>query len=147
MANAQDVINAIQDCIGAVSGIKAAPDYPPEDMSEFPFVAAFEGSGSWEWYTSDEIYGSKKGLLTVIVEVHLARIDLPNDARKAAFYSDAIPNAILKGVHYNRLASTVSAVGRIESSGLIPMSWGSKEKNTIGYRFVVSGINVKSDIT
>jgi len=147
MSNAQDIINAIQDCIGTVSGIKAAPDYPPEDMSVFPFSAAFEGSGTWEWYTSDDTYGSMRGLLSIIVEVHLARIDLPKDAMKAAFYSDAIPNAIMKGVRLNRLNGTVSAIGKIDSSGLIPMSWGSEAKNTIGYRFVVSGINIKSDIT
>jgi len=147
MAIAQDVINAIQDCIGNVSGIKAAPDYPPEDMSVFPFSAAFEGGGTWEWYTSDETYGSKRALLTVIVEIHLARIDLPNDAMKAAYFSESIPNAILKGVRLNRLGGTVSAVGKIDSSGLIPMSWGSEAKNTIGYRFIVSGINIKSDIT
>lgn len=146
MAIAQDVINAIQDCIGNVSGIKAAPDYPPDDMSVFPFAAAFEGPGSWQWYTSDDTYGSKKGLLSIIVEIHLARIDLPNDARNAAYFSDAIPNAIMKGVRLDRLGGKVVSVGKIDSSGLIPMSWGSAEKNTIGYRFIVNEVNVKSDI-
>jgi hypothetical protein len=147
MALAQDVINEIQKQVGSVSGIKAAPNYPPEDMSAFPFAVAYEGPGSWEWYTSGGTYGSKKGLLTVIVEVHLARIDLPADAEKAAFYSDAIPNVILKGVRSDRLNSTITAMGKIESSGLIAMSWGSEQKNTLGFRFTVTGINIKSDIT
>ena len=147
MAAAQDVIGAIQDCIGAVSGIKAAPDYPPGDMDTFPFSAAFEGSGVWAWYTSGSSYGSKKGLLTVVVEIHLALISLPTTAQAAAYYSEAIPNAILKGVRSDRLSGTVVSVGSIESSGLIPMAWGSKDVNTLGYRFVVRDINVKNDIT
>lgn len=147
MAAIQDVIGAIQDCIGQVSGIKAAPDYPPDDISIFPFSAAFEGEGNWSWYTSGSTYGSKKGLLSVVVEIHLALISLPITAQQAAYYSEAIPNAILKGVRSDRLADTVISVERIDTSGLIPMAWGSKEVNTLGYHFVVRGINVKNDIT
>lgn len=146
MALIQDAINEIMDLVGALSGMKAAPDYPPEDASVFPFAIAYEGAGSWEFGAAGGNYGEKKALLSVVVEVHVARVDLPRDAQKAVFYSDAVPNAIMKGVRNNLLNNTIDAMGNIETSGLIAMAYGSKEINTLGYRFICKNIKIRSDI-
>jgi len=147
MAQIQDAINEIMDLVGALSGIKAAPDYPHEDASVFPFAIAYEGAGSWEFGAAGGSYGEKKALLSIVIELHVARVDLPRDAQKAVFYSDAIPNAIMKGVRNNMLNSKIDTMGSIETSGLIGMSYGSKDINTLGYRCGSRNIQIRSDIT
>jgi len=143
----QDVINEVMDAVGALSGMKSAPDYPPEDASAFPFAFAYEGPGVWEFGTAGGDYGAKKALLSIVVELHVARKELASDVRKAVFYSDVVPNAIMKAVRGDFMGGTIDTIENIDTSGLIPMAYGSKEANTIGYRFTVNGIKMRSDIT
>lgn len=146
MSTAQNVINEIMRIIGGLSGIKGAPDFPPEDAANFPFAIAYEGPGSYEWGTAGGNYGEMRAMLSVIVELHVARIDLPKDIQKASFYSDAIPNAIMKGVRSNQLNNKLDAISGISTSGLIGMAFGSRELNTLGFRFTVEDIKVRKDI-
>jgi len=144
MAAVQTVIGEIMDLMGALSGVKAAPDYPPEDMNSFPFIVAYEGPGMWMWGTAGGTYGEKKALLSIIVELHVARQNLPNDAQRASYYSDAIPNAIMKGIRTDFLNNSIDAIQQIDTTGLIALKWG--ETDTLGYRFTIQGIKIRSDI-
>jgi hypothetical protein len=146
MSSAQNVIAEVMQIIGRLSGIKGAPDFPPEDSAKFPFAIAYEGPGTYEWGTAGGDYGEMKAMLSVIVELHVARIDLPKDVQKASYYSDAIPNAIMKGIRTDRLNGTMDANSAISTSGLIGMAFGSRELNTLGFRFTIEDIKIRKDI-
>ncbi len=106
-----DAIEAVQVLVEGVTGIRAAPVYAPESLSVFPISVAFPGNSTWEIGP----VGSGKSLQTIVVEIHLQRVDLPRDIQAAMAFSDAVPLAILAG-------------------------WNGVP--TIGFRFFVEGIKM-----
>jgi hypothetical protein len=122
MSNIQDVVMQIQDAMGALPGMKSAPDYPPESIDMFPFTVAYEGAGTWELSA-----GQKRWIGDVIVELHMARKDLPRDVAKAAYYSDKVPNAILKEFTSDLLGGTTEAITSIKSSGIVFMQYNTAQ--------------------
>ena len=68
MATLQAAITQIQALTEAVSGVRAAPDEPPDQISHFPFVACFPESG---YYTPGAPAGMMQGLHNIVVEVHV----------------------------------------------------------------------------
>jgi hypothetical protein len=133
MATIQDAITAIQGVVGGVSGIRAAPDYPPEDLSLYPFAVAFARSGSFEAAP----VGSGKGLHTIVVEVHVGRSDLARDIKAAMPYGDSVPLALLADTTVGGVVSTFARV-RYEFG---PMAYGGLA--TIGWRFFVEGVKIQ----
>ena len=132
MATLQQAIDAIQDLMGALTGMRSAPDEPPEDMSVFPFCVAYASDGTWGGFGGA---GGKKGLHTIIVEVHIQRSDLPRDVAAAMAYSESVANALIGDP---TLAGTVDTIvgditytfgglGWAQAPGSLP--------NTIGWRF------------
>lgn len=146
MAHIQTVIEDIQDKIGLLPGIKSAPDYVPDNEKPFPFVIAYEGPGYWKFGTT----GEKQGMLTVKVELHVARKDMPRDVAQAVFYSDQIPNAIMSAVKDVMLSEgTIDGCGEIETTGLVFMQYYAPSGigDHIGYIFTVKDIKIRSNIT
>ena len=126
----QSAIEAIQDVCLAVSGVRAAPDYPPESANAFPFVACYPVSGSFVGGPM----GAMKALHGIAVEVHVARRDLPNDVQTIIGYGETIAAALLNAP---TLASTVDTIRADEGISYTfgGMQWGDTQ--TIGYRLVV----------
>lgn len=56
-----------------ITGIKAAPDYPPESVSAYPFVLTYPSGGNLEWEPG-LIF---KGLHQITCELHFDRAVLP----------------------------------------------------------------------
>jgi len=48
MATLQSAIDEIQTEVRALSGIRSAPDEPPDQMGAYPFAVAYAGKGVWE---------------------------------------------------------------------------------------------------
>jgi hypothetical protein len=88
----------------------------------FPFTVAYEGAGTWELSA-----GQKRWIGDVIVELHMARKDLPRDVAKAAYYSDKVPNAILKEFTSDLLGGTTEAITSINSSGIVFMQYNTAQ--------------------
>jgi hypothetical protein len=135
--------------MGGLSGIKAAPDYLPESVSGYPFIVAYEGQGEWTWHASASSYGEFKWVGSVVIELHIARKDMPRDVQQAVYYSRRIPEALWKkgidkaGVTFNTMA------GPILSSGLIGMEFNTVKGvgQTVGYRYTIQGIKARTEIT
>ncbi len=143
MATLDDAIGEIQADIRALDGIRAAPDYAPEQMNAFPFSVVYPGSGE---FTSD-VPGGMKGLHSITIELHVARKDLPRDIAKAMPFVQSIPNALLKAVATqggDRFGGTIDTFGRITYE-FGPLDWGATQ--TIGWRFRMEGVKIKGDIT
>ncbi|NIR67730.1 MAG: hypothetical protein GWN76_24425 [candidate division Zixibacteria bacterium] len=141
MANktVKDVIVAIQQEVATVSGIKAAPAYPPDKMAAFPFAVAYPQNGR-----IDAEFGSgTKGLHNIVVEVHLARKMLNVTVESAIDYVDSIPDEMWGSIFDNTFLSTFSTFQSI-SYEFTGMSWGGVE--TLGVRFMIEGVKVHKNL-
>jgi hypothetical protein len=134
----QDCIDDVADTIGAISGIRAAPHEPPEAISAYPTVITYPGAGE---YRTGEPAGMLKYLGDIVVELHLARKDLPRDVAKVATYERSIPNDILEDT---TLGGHCSTCGPVTSSGLIAMEW---DVPTIGIRYVIKNVKIQAAFT
>lgn len=126
-------IQALQDTVGAVSGIKKAPDYPPDSINSFPFAVAYPADGTWEVYA-----GTTKALHTLVVEIHVARADLPAAVANVIGYGDSVPKAILADTTLGGTISTFSDITYEFGS----LDWG--ETKTVGFRFRINGVKILS---
>lgn len=126
------------DIVGAVSGIRKAPDEPPEDMSVFPFAVAWPGETRHEY----NVPGERKTLMNIVLELHVARKDLPRDYATLIPYADSIPNAIMDD---QTLGGVVDTFWRIDVAELGILNWNTVQ--TIGYRFTLVDVKLRTAIT
>ena len=140
MATLQDAIEHIAHVIGGIDGIRSAPAYPEEQLNVFPFAATYPGEGE----ASFGVAGERLNLDTIIVELHVARKDLPRDMEKALPYVDSIPNEIMDELLDNKLSATVDTFESITWT-FGALNWGGQE--TLGFRFTINGIKRRVNIT
>jgi hypothetical protein len=117
-----------------VSGIRAAPEYPTEDINIFPFAMAYSGGGTWEFGAG----GGMKGLHTIVLEVHVARKDLPRDTKVLMVFSDSVPRALL---------SDPTLGGHISTFGMIRYTFGQlgwAGTQTLGFRFYIENVKMEA---
>jgi hypothetical protein len=132
----QDAIARIQTLVAAVDGIRASPQYLPEAINIFPYSVCYAGNGSYDFGPS----GVMKGLHNIILEIHVARKDLPRDTEKVMDYADSIPLAIM---HDPTLGATVSTIGPITYT-FGGMQYG--DQLTLGFRFTISNVKLMTTI-
>jgi hypothetical protein len=131
----QDAIAWVQTTIGALDGVKNAPEYPPEQSSSFPFSVAYMGSGEYPYATDKFTLDANH---EIIIEFHVAKKILPRAIATAAPFVESIPAAIATDL---TLGSNVHGFERIEYEFAPDMFWDTVQ--TIGFRFVISGIKVR----
>jgi hypothetical protein len=112
-----------------LAGIRGAPEYPEENSAAFPYLIAYAGMGDFD---TGGPAGMMKYVGTIIIDLHLARKDLPRDTAKTMAYHDLIPNEILGDT---TIGGTISTCGPVHVSGLIAMKLG--ELDTLGLRFTL----------
>lgn len=134
MTTLLDVIKYVQGVVGGISGIRAAPDNPPGSINIYPFSVAYAGTDIWEVAP----VGTGKALRTIIVEVHVARKDLPRDITASMAFSDSIPLALLANP---TLGGLVSNFQRVRSE-FGELGWGNVP--TLGFRFFIEGIKMQT---
>lgn len=135
----QDAVDEIMADLRALTGIAGAPDEPPNKIAQYPFIIGFVSDGEWR----SDIPGNMIGLLTVTVELHLARTDLARNINEAMGYCVAVPNALLKPV---ATSDGDSFNHKIETLDRIPFTFGPMEwagVQTIGFRWRVQGVKVQ----
>lgn len=141
MSVIQDAIDQLQTEIRAISGIRAAPDEPPEAISVYPYVVGYVRDGTWESEFGAQIM---KGLHNIVLELHVARgSDLTRAVVEAMGYSNSIPNAIFDAFRDLRL-TTIDAFTTIAYT-FGPMSWNGID--TFGFRFVINSVKMRETIT
>lgn len=99
----QDAITQLQTIIGELDGIRQAPTTAPDKITQFPFAVAYPGGGSFDLRSS----GWYKGLHTIILEVHIARKDLPRDIATAMPFIELIPAALDANPTLNGAVDTI----------------------------------------
>jgi hypothetical protein len=133
------VIGDVKKRIKALPGMGEVDLYPPEKIGQFPFVVIYPGAGSWEYGPA----GDRKALYSIVIELHVARKDLPKDAEAAMKYIESIPNAVMSTDDGDTLATT--AFNGLEFSGLITLGYADQE--TLGYRWTMREVKLQTVIT
>jgi hypothetical protein len=122
-----DAIEQVQAIVGAISGIKRAPHYPPDKMSEFPFAIAFPASGT---FTADA-GGVKRGLHRITLEIHTQRKNLARDVAAVIDYGESVSSALLNNLRLNNTVDTINQIA-YEFGPL-----GYDTVVTLGYTFTI----------
>jgi hypothetical protein len=126
--------------MGAVSGVKAAPATPPENLSgEFPFSVCYPSEGTW----TEAVQGMKEALHFIVIELHLQRGALPYDVAAALNFADSVPNALFSALS-TRFSGTINTFGRIRYT-FGAMEWGGIK--TIGWRWTLEDVKIQSAVT
>lgn len=129
------------DLKAALPTVRSAPDDPPEQVNAFPFMTVHAGSGAWE----EGPAGMKKGLHSIVVELHVARAaGLARAVSEALGFAESVPNTIFKGRNTDRFNGTIDTFDRI-SYTFGPLSWAGVD--TFGWVFKVEGVKQQSAIT
>lgn len=137
MAGTQlQIVQAVMDIVGAVPGIREAPDYPPEQLNDFPFAVAFPGEGTHQY----GVAGERRFIGNVILEVHVSRIDLPAAVENSIGFGDTVPNALMNNVTLNGKVDTFESI--MQTFGVL--NWGDAQ--TLGWRFTLTNIKARYDI-
>jgi hypothetical protein len=143
MGTQLQIIQAVMDIVGAVSGIREAPDYPPEQLSDFPFAVAFPSEGTHQF----GVPGERLFLGNVVLEVHVSRVDLPTAVQNSIGFGDTIPNALMA---FTATAGALCLNGTADTFENITQTFGELnwgDTQTLGYRFVITNIKARSNLT
>lgn len=124
-------INYVQDLWLEISGIKAAPDTPPEVLNQFPFAVTFEQSGSAkiDKNFNSTTWAEQSGV--IVSELHLTRQSLPSAVAAAMAYRNLFLNKLRTNPNLN---ATVMAIESL-SWQFGALEYG--ETPTIGYKFSI----------
>jgi hypothetical protein len=133
----QDAIEQVQIIAAAVTGVVAAPKLPPEQINQFPFAVAFPGDGEM----NIEMGSLMDGVHNIVLEIHVARKDLPRDVDKAGVFIDSIPKALWSKPTLNGRIRWFTKI----SYKFGPLGWGGVD--TLGIRFTIHGIELATAYT
>lgn len=129
----QTLLSTVQTAVGAVTGVKYAPDYPPDQPGDFPFVVTYLGEFRHVQNTTEDF----RSLYNVIVELHVARKDLPEDVYALLPYMETVTKAIINALLTNNYAYG----GTIEGTFGV-LNWGEPQVQTLGFRWTVRDVKV-----
>jgi hypothetical protein len=119
------LVQAVQDAILTVNGIRNAPDYPPDQVNVFPYVITYIDGGKW-----NRSNGSRYDVKAKIaVELHIGRTDLPRNVATAMGFVESIPKAVLG---YATISNGYVFEDCEFSFG--PLGWG--DTDTIGFKWI-----------
>jgi hypothetical protein len=140
MATLYEAITAAAALIAGLSGIREAPALPEEVLNVFPFAAIYPGGGE----QTMPINRVRQDLGSIVIELHVARKDLPRDVEKAIPYVDSIPNVLFDGLDDNKWSATIDTFESITWT-FGELGWNGQQ--TLGFRFIVNGVKRQIDVT
>jgi len=133
MADLSAVIAQVATTLAGVSGIRKAPVNPEEQMNVFPFAVVYPLEGVSTFGTP----GERLALDSIVIEVHVARKDLPRDVATSLPFADSVPAALMSDMTATQWAGTIDTYEAINWT-FTALGWGGIE--TLGFRFTISGI-------
>ena len=131
-------ITALTTKLEEMTGVKDAPEHPPEKLNQFPIVVCYFVRGEFNYSAG----GPCIGMHTVYADVHLARSSLPHDEQYARPF-------ILRGL--SKIADNLKMDSTCEHCLLTGYEYGSLgygDQTTFGVRYILevkikhSGITV-----
>jgi hypothetical protein len=127
----------IQDIIGAVTGIRAAPDYAPDSVKVYPTAIVLPGSGTYELNTTGEMKALHNPEAFIFVG---GSTDLPKVLEAAYPVGDAVAKALLADTSLGATADTFASLAYVFG----PIVWGGMEH--IGWTFTINELKIRSNL-
>lgn len=128
-----DAVHAVARLVGTIPGLRGAPSEPPEKITVFPFALCYPLEGEYNLHS----YANTVFLHTIVIEVHMARKDLPRDVAAIIPYGDLVAGVFLAPAN----SSLPDAAGNPTVSEVVsPLRYrfgplGYVNVPTLGYRF------------
>jgi hypothetical protein len=136
MTTLKQALGYLQTAGGAVTGIKAAPDYPPEKAGVYPFFVTYPG----RFRSVQQPQGSATTLYDIVCELHVSRkAQLSAEVLLLLSFPEAVIEALFEACNTNILAQA-----GIEGF-FGPLQWDDVE--TIGFTFTVREVKIITDFT
>jgi hypothetical protein len=135
MGTLEEAATELMALIEDVSGMKAAPDKPPESINMFPFAVAYPSTGE----LFQEGYKAYRNRAVLALEVHVGRSNLPTDVDALYPFLERVADVIMDPDNAT-LSGKVDTIVADEPSGGIPWTFGELDwgdTKTLGYRFLV----------
>lgn len=129
-------IARVREIVGALTGIRAAPDGVPDSAGAYPFFVAWNGGGRVT--SQDDSW--QKGLWVITCQLHFERGDLYHTEEYASTFPELITDALLAKQHYN-LDENCETFGDISVSNFKPLVWGVTP--TVGYEITIKGVKIQ----
>lgn len=129
---AQDVIDELRK----ISDLRRVPDEPPESNNQFPFAVVYPLRGN---YTGGPP-GLMRGLHNIVVELHVARQDLPRDYSQVMDIIDQIPEQLLsamKNARYSNLDTFETITYEFGA-----LNWDGTD--TLGVTYTMTNVKVQT---
>lgn len=128
----QAACHATMAAVRGVSGVRAAPNQPPDKMTIFPTAICYPGPSTFNLDNA----ATKRKLVTIVLELHVAYKSFGQDYEVLLPFADSVTDALLADITLGGTVQTILAGGPIEFSGLIPMNYPPND--TLGYRWQFS---------
>ncbi len=138
MSTLQDAIEQVQRVARSLSGIKAAPDYAPDDEAQFPFAVTYAFSGTWGTYGGSH---GKQGMHTLVTEIHVSRNPgLARAIEQAMPYCESFPHALFLDIQdsgdlYDVIQGIGHGMGDPIRYTFGALQWAGVQ--TVGFRFEI----------
>lgn len=139
MATLQEAIDQLVDAVGSLTGIRTAPDEPPNKIAVWPAIVTHVENGTFK----HSPIGVMTGTHTVIMDLLLAHKDTTRDVTTLMGYAKSIPNAIFDAQKDGTLAA-IEEIGEITYE-FGPMVYADQE--CMGFRFRIRNVKTQDSIT
>lgn len=117
-------IQRVQALLGALDGVKQAPDYIANKIEQFPMIVTYPGPGTWDVPYA----GAARNLGQIIIDLHAGAQDkgIREAAEITLGYFESVPIALLADDDLNETVSTIVTgdEGAISCDGLVAMNYG-----------------------
>lgn len=137
----QDLCDQVAAVLGAVEGIRRATGQPPEQISEFPFVDVYVMGATWEPVPN----GTLKAMVTLNIDLHVARKDQPRDAVTLNRFLYGVVNALYKAQRDTAIPALSAILGTTSQLSVFATN-AANGYDTVGYR-ITPTIKVMQTIT
>jgi len=128
MATIAGAAEKVQDILGALTGIVAAPHEPPEGIFQTPFLVSYPKSGRCN--TQSNAWAINE--TTIVAALYVARVNLPSDYATAVPFIDVI---------LNKLASDTTLGGAVTGfTG--PVTWEMHVETWADAKYLVIQFNI-----
>jgi hypothetical protein len=119
------------------------PDYPPEQIGNYPFVVVYPAPAEYQWNALASGGGDIKCLYELVVELHIARFNMAWDTQQALIYAESIPLLFFSMVIDGDFTD-VDTFEKVTNDGLGELNWGATK--TLGFRFRIKNVKIRTDI-
>jgi hypothetical protein len=118
MMTLDGAIRSVQSILGGISGIRSAPDYPPDSVNQGLTIITRPGPGNWQYRAVAPL--DKRGQHTIIIELMTPHRDMARDIQALCGYLDIIPDALMQDV---TLRGAADQIGDIRTDGLVRLEY------------------------